>query len=115
MPGAPMPAVGPRPTRNESKRIHPLHSTEFLIAQMLSTGCYPEAERCTGRTTALALEYIVKAIRNPHEAIHVRDHYNTTMSHASLVKLVHDMTLKLGLEHFKCNPSSLTVTFTNRA
>ena len=115
MPGSPMPPMRAVPTVNVGKPINPLHSTEFLIAQMLNTGCYPEVERCTGRTTVLALRIIADAISNPHVEQTVRDHHPTTFSHQSLVKKVHDMTQALGLQHFKCNPSRLTVTFTNRA
>lgn len=117
MPGVPMPRVatvpGPKPGQVVGKRLHPLHSAEWLSQIMLDTGCYPDTERCTGRTTILALSYIVKALQSPHEVIEVRDHHPTTHCHAMLVKLIHDMAGRLGLQGMLCNPSRLTVQFTN--
>ena len=116
MPGSPAPGRGfymasgrlvERPTR----KLHPLHTPDWLHSMMLATGEYPEVERCTGRTTILALEAIVKAMQNPHTPVHVKDHVNLTHNHMEVVKLAHDFTKKLGLEHFQCSPSRLTVTF----
>ena len=97
----------PEPTR----KLHPLHTVEFLTALMNSTGAYPDIERKTGRSTIIALSIIVKALENPHTPIPVRDHHPTQHSHVELVKTIHDMCDKLGLQHFHCSPSRLTVTF----
>lgn len=66
-----------------------------------------------GRTTVLALKYIVKALENPNVEIEVRDHHSTEHCHASLVKDIHDMATELGLEHVKCYPSRKVICFTN--
>lgn len=124
MPGVPasgyaaMPQVAgcvTAPTRNALKvppRLHPLHTAEWLHMQVISSGRYPDTERMTGRTTLLALQFIAEALSKPHEVIEVRDHHPTTNSHTMLVKLIHDMTTKLGLKGFLCNPSRLTIQFT---
>ncbi|CAI3971344.1 hypothetical protein VAC51_00021 [Variovorax phage VAC_51] len=105
---------GKAPTPNVSvpRKLHPMHSADFLSRQVLMTGCYPDTERCTGRTTVLALEFIAKAMSNPHVVVHVRDHHGTTFAHQRLVKVIHAITQRLGLEGFLCKPSDLTIEFT---
>lgn len=94
------------------KRLHPLHNVEWLAAQMRYSGCYADTERCTGRTTILALGYICDALENPHKIVNVVDHHPTEHSHVELVRIIHEMTRKLDLKGFKCNPSRKTIQFT---
>lgn len=102
-------AAAAEPTR----KLHPLHTVEFLVQQIQNTGTYPNPERATGRTTLLALKAIVAALESPHKVIHVRDHHDTMNSHKELIRLIHDLTRMLGLVGFHCSPSMLTVTFGN--
>ena len=101
----------PTPNVSNTRKLHPLHTVEFLTALMNSTGAYPDIERKTGRSTIIALSIIVKALENPHTPIPVRDHHPTQHSHIELEKNIHDMRNKLGLQHFHCSQSRLTVTF----
>ena len=101
----------PTPNVSNTRKLHPLHTVEFLTALMNSTGEYPDIERKTGRSTIIALSIIVKALENPHTPIPVRDHHPTQHSHVELVKTIHDMLIKLGLTGFHCSPSRLTVTY----
>lgn len=82
-------------------KLHPLHSPEMIMDYMLNTGEYWPQERCTGRSTALALEYLAKAIRNPGVRFHVRDHHDSTVAHRCLATVVRDFAIMLGLEHMQ--------------
>lgn len=62
------------------------------------------ADRCVGRSTALALQVIAKAIRSPGEWINVRDHHDMVRSHISLTERVGEMVKLLGLEKFEVSP-----------
>lgn len=118
MPGIPAPA----PTHNiygatpapkvQPKRLHPLHSAQFVSLYVQDTGCYFDTERCTGRTLVLALTFITQALKNPHTVINVRDHEDRRVLHERLVKTIHELTDKLGIGGFLCKPSALTVEFT---
>lgn len=96
-----------------SHRLHPLHSIESIVNYTRNTGEYFDRERCTGRSTILALEAIVKALKTPHVAVPIRDHFDNRYTHADLVKTAQDMAAKLGLKHLEFSTSALTVRFTN--
>jgi hypothetical protein len=59
------------------------------------------AERCTGRTTALALEFIAGAIRDPGEWITPCDHHQTEQADLHLFRLCRRMVLALKLDKFE--------------
>lgn len=82
------------------KRLHPLHNVDFLAAVMRNTGCYPDTERCTGRTTWQALAYLSMAMQHPHKWVHPLDHHGSVESTRCLVRVAQDMVHKLGLKHF---------------
>ena len=79
---------------------HPLHSTDFIINTLRMTGEYP-GERCTGRTTALAFEYIAKAIRNPGKELIPQDHHPGTPANRELCYKIRLIVEKLELQGFK--------------
>lgn len=92
-------------------RINPLHNPDTIIKQMEMTGEYPDAERRTGRSTAIALRIIAEAIANPYAVIHVRDHEDNKVNNIALTREINVMCFKLGLEHFVTNLPLCTVTF----
>lgn len=85
-----------------SKRINPLHSIDLLVQQMVQTGCYPDPERCTGRSTALALQHIAEAIRNPYTWINTVDHLpqQTLFLQERMADECRSMIQRLGLQYF---------------
>lgn len=89
------------------KRLHPLHSVEFLASMIAHTGCYPDPERCTGRTTILALQFIVWALQNPHKWGYPSDHHGTAAATVALNRTIREMVEKLGLKHFNFRATSL--------
>lgn len=95
----------------KAKPIHPLHSIDFLADMMRNTGCYPDVERCTGRTTILALKFLTEALSNPYKPVEVRDHYPTRASHSRLTYEIACMAHRLGLQHIYANEQACTVTF----
>ena len=80
------------------KRLHPRHSAEWLSYQAQNTGCYPDTERDTGRTTALALTAIRDALATPHTRIALRDHRETPAADLALAGVVRRMLHCLALE-----------------
>ncbi len=84
-------------------RLNPLHHVQVIADYMRSTGEYWDAERCTGRTTALIFEYIAKAIRTPHTWIETPDHHNTMCAQRDITRRICETVHKLGLEHFTAN------------
>lgn len=93
------------------RKLHPLHTPEFLHQQTLETGCYADTTRCTGRTTAIALRAIAEAIDNPHKSIHYRDHHLTNAADMHLGMRIEDICKALRLEHMQIRPKQGTLTF----
>jgi hypothetical protein len=61
-------------------------------------GNYLKNHKCrTGRSTALALGYILEAINNPDKIVYVEDHYNTHEAHRHLLHMIEGMIRKLEL------------------
>lgn len=100
-----------RKLKEEPKRLHPLHSVEFITSMIQNTGCYPDVDRCTGRSTILALEFIVMALKAPYQVVVVKDHLDTTMSHQRLCADIHDMANKLGLKKLFVNSAQHRICF----
>jgi hypothetical protein len=98
----------------ELKRLHPLHSVDYIKAMVEHTGCYPDQDRRTGRTTVLALEYITLALKQPYQVITVRDHYPSVMCHQSLCTIIHDLACRMGLEKLYVNPQRTIICFGER-
>ena len=63
---------------------------------------YPE-QRCSGRSTAIAIEAVAKAIRNPQQWVAVVDHlYNASQSaHVALAKQAMHIAGELNLVYFE--------------
>lgn len=91
--------MGPKP--------HPLHTVEFVASCLVMTGRYP-GDRRTGRTTALALQYIAKAIQEPRKWHEPKDHHDSLMMREHLTALCRDMVNKLGLEGFVFRKGAMT-------
>lgn len=96
-------------------KLNPLHTPEMLFDRTRYTGCYAEPERMTGRTTALALSLLSHAIVNPHTRVHIHDHHQTREAAVHLATRIHNMILRLGLEHMHVNIRDLTLIFERRA
>ena len=80
-----------------------LISNRHRVAYGRDMGMAFEEVRCSGRSTAIALEAVAKAIRNPQEWILVLDHYHgaTDIVHVNLAKRAMDIADKLYLVHFE--------------
>lgn len=102
------------PGRQNTQRLHPLHTPALLNQMVLSSGCYADVSRCTGRSTALALRLIAEAIENPGKAVPLRDHHNTTPAHDHFCRLVHAMTGMLRLQHMHVHSEQRVLVFENR-
>lgn len=80
----------------EQEKLHPLHDPKWVAEIIASTGQYP-GSRGTGRTTALALEAIAQAIRNPGKVVEVCDHSGHLPKYAATVVI--GIVRSLGLRH----------------
>lgn len=81
-------------------RLHPLHTVDWIIQHIRCTGEYFPQERRTGRSEQLALEFIVKAMRNPYQWHVVTDHHGTTNASRNLCQRIRAIVIKLGYEQF---------------
>lgn len=79
---------------------------------MSVTTVYLEKRR-SGRSTAIALEAIAEAIKNPGEKVHLKDHFDH--GNKFLLSLVQELVQKMGLESFTYYPNgnnpSIACTF----
>lgn len=101
------------------KPIHPLHTPERVKAlNLLTEGGYAaEAERFTGRSTAIALRLIANAIDLPGKAISISDHHFSRQADACLAAMMRDMIQQLGLKHMHVERrahNTYCITFENR-
>lgn len=76
--------------------MHPLHTPEIL--EVLKDDRHGLWRR-TGRSTILALEKIVQAIKNPGVPQSIADHHSTVMADMHLGNMIRDFVSKLGLMH----------------
>lgn len=60
-----------------------------------------DENRCSGRSTALALDYIAMALQNSGTWYKVEDHHGTTLANDHLFALVRATVHKLDLKHFE--------------
>lgn len=86
--------------KDMSKRLHPLHTPDWICDTIRATGQYPDAERKTGRTTIRALELIATAMKNPHCWLLITDHHPNECAHKNLRKMAEEMVRSMGLQHF---------------
>lgn len=84
---------------DETAPLHPLHTPEYVADHVLNTRRLPGL-RATGRTTALALSYIVKAMQNPFEPVAMLDHFDTTEAHANMKDVVNNLLSRLDFRGF---------------
>lgn len=73
------------------------------------TGVYQD--RCTGKSTALALKYIADAIENPNKRIVVKDHYGTQEADRYLLRKAQEVVEMLDLKEIKFNTVNNTILF----
>lgn len=95
-------------------RLHPLHNPDLLAQHMHATGEYFPVERHTGRTTALALETLAKAIRTPHEWVRITDHHPSLPADEHLMRMMQDMVHALGLQNMQFSAHQPAVCFGTR-
>ena len=80
-------------------KLHPLHTPEMVAQAVKATGEYFDPARRTGRSTAIALELIAAAIRNPGLTIKIKDHCSTPRADYALAMRISEMVGMLGLKH----------------
>lgn len=80
--------------------LHPLHTPEFVCAQIQQTGEYFDEQRQTGRTTAAALALIAKCIRTPRNPLSIRDHAGIPAADVNMRSVVRIVVQKLQLKEF---------------
>ena len=95
--------------------MHPLH-TQKWIDQLVAQGMprYEITTRCTGRTTAQALEALAWAIEHPGQFLRVVDHHGTPNASRELHYMAYEMSRKLGLKHLHFHRGDHTIIFENR-
>ena len=76
---------------------HPLHSDE-LIARLRENG--DTLQRCTGRSTIIALKAITRALENPGYWVKLEDHHRSPLANRHLANMVADLVTKLDFKHF---------------
>lgn len=87
-------------------KLHPLHTYERHFQVMQEQGVlgyhkWLEDERCTGRTTAQALQLIGAAILHPGKEFPLLDHSSRKTGDDGLAQLVSDLISGIGLKHLK--------------
>lgn len=92
-------------------RVHPLHDPEVLAMHMAMTGHYPDTSRGTGRTEALALELVVKAMRNPYIWMAATDHASSKHTDAYLLHRCERIVMQCGYKHFYFDYPNAMVCF----
>lgn len=102
-------------------KLNPLHNPETVLKQMQATGEYFDPERGSGRSTALALNYISRAISSPNLPIRIRDHNTdggvisipaTKLMNERLMYKISGMLRSLGLKFMLLDFNKQTLTFT---
>lgn len=89
-------------------KLHPLHEAEWVAKYVLCTGEYP-GDRATGRTEALALEWVARAIREPRKWHYPQDHHRTQLAHDILSHRCREIVQQLGLRGFTFRRDSMTL------
>lgn len=85
--------------------LHPLHKhNEPLLEYALAFSDL--RYRGTGRTTAIALETIARAIKNPETRIDIVDHHDSAFARRELAYKIADICEKLGLKHLVIRDST---------
>ena len=89
----------PRPTPITLTPRHPLHTQDFVDRLNATTpgGYAAHMTRRTGRTTAVALEAISKAIRSPGTTLYFEDHHPGQAAARNLASLIRDVAERLRL------------------
>lgn len=82
-----------------------------VIAQLLQTGepLAKAANRCTGRSTGLALAALAAAVSQPTVWIMVRDHHGTADAHRHLLSMCRQMSVALGLTNMDFDVTSFRI------
>ena len=79
--------------------MHPLHTPEMVCDHVRNTGEYFDPDRCTGRSTVLALNFLAQAIRQPERPVKIVDHHGTRYANEELRRIMQDMVIRLGFMH----------------
>lgn len=79
---------------------HPLHTQDFVdnLNRTTPGGYAAHMERRTGRTTAIALQAISKAIRHPGKPIYCEDHHAGSQAARHMTSLIRDTIARLNLQ-----------------
>jgi hypothetical protein len=92
-------------------RLHPLEDRRRIARHIEEFGVIPDMTRGTGRSTALALQCIARAIENPHSCISVTDHFHTAAADRMLLGMVVDMIAALGLRSIYVSRATNRIRF----
>ena len=87
-------------------RLFTKRHREQIVRDM---GMPVDETRCSGRSTAIALEAVAKAIRNPQEWVAVVDHYERArpIHHVELAKKAMWVARELNLVYFERNQNMI--------
>ena len=93
-------------------KINKLISTQQRVEHLLNTGNPINEARRSGRSTALALHFISKAMLTPGLVVQIVDHYDNTQVHQMLGMYIAKSIQDLKLEHFCVDYKKLKPTIT---
>lgn len=80
--------------------LHPLHTPEFVCAQIQQTGEYFDKRRKTGRTTSDALKLLSNCINNPYSPMVIKDHSGTSAGDKLMRSVLHNLIRYMKLKEF---------------
>lgn len=80
------------------ENMHPLHET---LKDTATRDLIIADQRCTGRSTVIALDLLSTAMKNPHQWIPIKDHSTSLDADEHLMRMVCDIIRKLELQAFQ--------------
>jgi hypothetical protein len=74
---------------------------------------YPDTtvERCSGRSTTIALETIAEAMKTPDKSVRVKDHHPSAQADNHLADMICEYIDRLGFSGFKLDRAPLLLVF----
>lgn len=78
--------------------MHPLHET---LRDTATRDLIIADQRCTGRSTVIALDLLSTAMKNPRQWIPIKDHFPSLKADEHLMRMIQDIICKLELQAFQ--------------
>ena len=91
-------------TKKEVERFRKEMSPEGFVG-------LSEQNRGTGRTTRLAMMFLLDALGNPGKLVYTGDHHFTKGANENLLHVMQEITKRLELERLKFDRHRMTVVF----